>query len=70
MFAKKFLIVLAVTLLLATLVSPAMAASSSPQGVIRAPGTTLSVPVYSLPVFLPGHFHLMCECSSSGNCSC
>ena len=70
MFAKNLLIVVAVTLLLATLASPAMAAPSNPQGATWMQSTTFSVPVYSLPVVLPGYFHLMCDCSSAGNCSC
>lgn len=71
MFGKRLVIVVAVTLLLATLASPALAASADTNGLTRLQTTTWSVPVYSLPGVVPGHFRLMCGgCSPGGNCSC
>lgn len=73
MFGKKLLIVVVVvTLLLATLASLAMAASPSPHGVIRTHASTWSVPLYGLPIVVPGHPGLMGDGGpgSGGNGSC
>ena len=69
MSAKTFLVVVVVALMLATSISPAMAATPKPNTSLPAQATTWSAPGSNLSISLPGRIQPNGDCEGGGNCS-